>query len=421
MSNRSVARRHLASWLAVTGVLLIMVAMVAAVAVGATQQRRRDPDRPRAPGLPRVALPDEPFIINTHEIAEVRVVVVTRGLSHPWGMAFLPGGDMLVTEREGQLRMIRDGVLDPEPIDGVPEVLAQRLSGLMDVALHPEFAQNRLVYLSYTRPLGERRATVALVRGRLDGMALRDVEDVFVAEPWGGSTASARIGFAPDGLLYLTVGGSFGTDAEGAHAQNPNSHAGKLLRLRDDGSVPDDNPFVGREGYKPEIFSMGHRNQQGLAFHPETAAPWATEHAVQGGDELNVIEPGKNYGWPVVSYGRQYNGPRVTERFWADGMQEPLVFWVPSIAPSGLTFYTGDRFPKWKGNLFVGSLMTGRIGRTGHVERIAFNENGEELAREWLLTELRQRIRDVKQGPDGLLYVLTEANEAALLRLEPVE
>ena len=421
MSNRSVARRHLASWLAVAGVLLIMVAMVATVAVGAAQQRRRDPDRPRAPGLPRAPLPDEPFIINTHEIAEVRVVVVTRGLSHPWGMAFLPGGDMLVTEREGQLRMLRDGVLDPEPIDGVPEVLAQRLSGLMDVALHPEFAQNRLVYLSYTRPLGERRATVALVRGRLDGMALRDVEDVFVAEPWGGSTASARIGFAPDGLLYLTVGGSFGTDAEGAHAQNPNSHAGKLLRLRDDGSVPDDNPFVGREGYKPEIFSMGHRNQQGLAFHPETAAPWATEHAVQGGDELNVIEPGKNYGWPVVSYGRQYNGPRVTERFWADGMQEPLVFWVPSIAPSGLTFYTGDRFPKWKGNLFVGSLMTGRIGRTGHVERIAFNENGEELAREWLLTELRQRIRDVKQGPDGLLYVLTEANEAALLRLEPVE
>ena len=328
---------------------------------------------------------------------------------------------MLVTERGGTLRMIRDGVLDPEPIDGVPEVLARGLSGLMDVALHPQFAQNRLVYLSYTRPIGERAATVALIRGRLDGMALRDVEDVFVATPWGGSTASARIWFAPDGLLYMTLGGSFGTDPDGAHAQNPNSHAGKLLRLRDDGSVPDDNPFVGREGYKPEIFSMGHRNQQGLTFHPQTGVPWATEHAVQGGDELNVIEPGKNYGWPVVSYGRQYNGPRVTERFWADGMQEPLVFWVPSIAPSGLTFYTGDRFPQWKGNLFVGSLMTGRIGRTGHVERIAFNENGEEVAREWLLTELRQRIRDIKQGPDGLLYVLTEADQAALLRIEPVE
>ncbi len=416
MSNRSVARRHPVPWLALAGVLVIVVA------VGAAQQRQRTPDaRTRPPGIPRVALPDAPFIINTHEIAQVRVVVVTRGLSHPWGMAFLPDGDMLVTEREGRLRMIRDGVLDPEPIDGVPEVLARGLSGLMDVALHPDFTDNRLVYLSYTRSLGEREATVALIRGRLDGMTLRDVEDVFVAEPWGGSTASARIAFAPDGLLYMTVGGAFGVGAGAGRAQDPSSHAGKLLRLRDDGSVPDDNPFVGRPGYQPEIFSMGHRNQQGLAFHPETAALWATEHAVQGGDELNVIESGKNYGWPVVSYGRQYNGPRVTERFWQDGMEEPVVFWVPSIAPSGLTFYTGDRFPAWKGNLFVGSLMTGRIGRTGHLERIVFTENGEELRREWLLTELKQRIRDVRQGPDGLIYVLTEANRAALLRLEPVE
>ena len=185
MSNRSVARRHLVPWLALAGVLCVVVA------VGAAQQRRRNPDVPRPPGLPRVALPDEPLIINTHEIAEVRVVVVTRGLSHPWGLAFLPGGDMLVTERQGRLRMIRDGVLDPEPVAGVPEVLARGLSGLMDVALHPQFAENRLVYLSYTRPLGEREATVALIRGRLDGMALRDVEDVFVAEPFGGSTASS--------------------------------------------------------------------------------------------------------------------------------------------------------------------------------------------------------------------------------------
>jgi len=292
-------------------VALVIISMVTAAAAqqrqGAARRRRADQgERVRPPGLPRVALPDEPLILNTHEIEQIRVVVVTRGLSHPWGMAFLPGGDILVTERAGTLRMIRDGVLDPEPIEGVPEVLARGLSGLMDVALHPEFVQNRLVYLSYTRPLGEREATVALIRGRLDGMALRDVEDVFVAEPWGGSTASARIGFAPDGLLCLTIGGSFGTDPNSAPAQDPNSHAGKLLRLRDDGSVPEDNPFVGREGYKPEIFSMGHRNQQGLAFHPETGVPWATEHAVQGGDELNVIEPGKNYGWPVVSYGRQY-------------------------------------------------------------------------------------------------------------------
>ena len=412
MRIRSSAWRPLSPWLVLAGVLGLVVA------VGAAQQRQPGPDRP--PGLPRGPLPDE-VVLNTHEIAEVRVVTVTRGLAHPWSMAFLPGGDMLVTERSGRLRMVRNGALDPEPIEGVPEVLARGLAGLMDVELHPEFAQNRLVYLSYTRPLGEREGTVALVRGRLDGMALRDVEDVFVAESWGGSTAAARIAFAPDGLLYMAVGGAFGTNPGESRAQDPASHAGKVLRLNDDGSVPDDNPFVGRSDYQPEIFSMGHRNQQGLTFHPDTAQLLVTEHAVQGGDELNVIEPGRNYGWPVVSYGRQYGGARVTDQFWAAGMQEPLVFWVPSIAPSGLTFYTGDQFPEWRGNLFVGSLMTGRIGRTGHLERIVFNENGEELAREWLLTELRQRIRDVKQGPDGLIYVLTEENDAALLRIEPVQ
>lgn len=412
MEISSATSRRLSVWLALVGMLVVVAA------AGVAQQRQDAEDRP--PGLPREPMPDA-LVVNTHEIAEVRVVTVTRDLSHPWGMAFLPGGDMLITERAGRLRMLRAGVLDPEPVDGVPEVMARGLAGLMDVALHPDFATNRLVYLSYTRPLGEREGTVALVRGRLDGMTLRDLEDVFVAQSWGGSTAAARIAFAPDGLLYLTVGGAFGTNPAESRAQDPGSHAGKILRLRDDGSVPDDNPFVGREGYKPEIFSMGHRNQQGLTFHPRTATPLATEHAVQGGDELNVIEAGGNYGWPIVSYGRQYNGPRVTDRFWADGMMEPLVFWVPSIAPSGLAFYTGDRFPEWQGNLFVGSLMTGRIGRTGHLERIAFNEDGEELAREWLLTELRQRIRDVKQGPDGLLYVLTEENEASLLRLEPVD
>ena len=414
MTNHFAPRRRRTPWFALAGLLVL----VTAGAVGTAQQ---DPEPEQPPGLPGVPLPDAPLIINTHDIAEVRVVVVAEGLSHPWGLAFLPDGGILVTEREGRLRMIRDGVLNPEPIDGVPAVLARRLAGLMDVAIHPDFAENRLVYLSYTRALGEAEGTVALVRGRLEGMALRDVEDVFVAESWGGSTASARFAFSPDGFIYLTVGGAFGVDTGAGRAQDPGSHAGKLLRLRDDGSVPDDNPFVGRPGYKPEIFSMGHRNQQGLTFHPGTGVPWATEHAVQGGDELNAIEAGKNYGWPVVSYGRQYNGPRVTERFWEDGMEEPIVFWVPSIAPSGLTFYTGDRFPEWKDNLFVGSLMTGRIGRTGHLERIPFTENGEELRREWLLTELRQRIRDVRQGPDGLLYVLTEEDEAALLRLEPVE
>ncbi|MCY4510392.1 MAG: PQQ-dependent sugar dehydrogenase [Acidobacteria bacterium] len=421
MGSHPAAYRRVVPWIALAVVLL-------APPVAAAQEEQAEPE---PPGLPRVSVPDEPFVINTHAIAEVRVAVVTKGLSHPWGMAFLPDGGILVTERDlGTLRMVRDGVLDPEPVAGVPEVFTGGLAGLMDVALHPDFDENRLVYLSYPRPLpdddpgarsadGGRTATVALVRGRLDGMALRDVEDVFVAEPFGGSTAGARMGFAPDGSLYLTVGGAFRTDPAESRAQDPGSHAGKVLRLNDDGSVPDDNPFVGREGYLPEIFSLGHRNHQGLTLHPETFAPLTTEHAVQGGDEVNVIEAGKNYGWPIVSYGRQYDGERVSARFWAPGMAEPLVFWSPSIAPGGLTFYTGDRFPEWQGDLFVGAMMTGRIRGTGHLERIVFNEVGEELAREWLLADLRQRIRDVRQGPDGLLYVLTDEDEAALLRLEP--
>ena len=393
--------------------------LVLALPVGAAPQQDEEEE---PPGLPAVPLPDEPLVLNTHAIAQIRVVVVARGLSHPWGMAFLPDGGILVTERNaGRLRMIRDGALDPEPLEGVPEVLSRGLAGLMDVALHPGFDENRLVYLSYTQPLPDETGTVAVVRGRLDGMALRDVEEIFVADPFGGTTAGARMAFAPGGLLYLTVGGAFRTDPLDSRAQDPGSHAGKLLRLRDDGTVPDDNPFAGRPGFKPEIYSLGHRNQNGLTLHPETFAPMTVEHGVQGGDELNLLEAGRNYGWPVVSYGRQYTGVPVGDGFWAPGMDEPLVFWVPSIAPSGLTWYTGDRFPAWRGNLFVGSMMTGRIPGTGHLERIVFNENDEELARESLLTELRQRIRDVRQSPDGLLYVLTDAEDGAVLRIEPVE
>lgn len=396
--------------------------------------------RRRAPGLPRVELPDDSFVIHTHEIANVRVAVVTKGLSHPWSLAFLPNGDMLVTERAGKLRLVRQGTLVPEPIEGVPtDIVARSLSGLMEVALHPDFENNRLVYLSYSRKLSPRPGTVALVRGRLEGMRLVDVEDVFVADPWldppedpqnpPSVTSSARLAFAADGTLFMTMGGAFGVEradgtssflGKGMLAQDPMSHAGKLLRLNDDGTVPDDNPFVGQDGYRAEIYSMGHRNQQGLALHPETGVPYAAEHAPQGGDEINAIEPGGNYGWPVVSYGRHYDGPRIAKYFWQEGMKEPVVFWVPSIAPSGLTFYTGDRFPEWKGNLFVGSLMVGRVPRTGHLERIVFNDKGEELRRESLLQAQRQRIRDVRQGPDGLLYLLTEENRAALLRLEPV-
>ena len=383
-------------------------------------------------GIPRVELPDEPWIMNTHVIPEVKVSVVTRGINRPWSLAFLPKGDMLITERRGALRLVRDGVLVDEPIAGVPDdVLARSLAGMMEVAVHPHFADNGYVYLTYTRQVSGREGTVALVRGKLDGTSLVDVEDVFVAEPWGGSIAAARLAFVPgEDVMYMTMGGAFGADlVDGTQsffghaklAQDPNSHAGKTLRLRLDGSVPEDNPFVGVEGYKPEIYSMGHRNQMGLALHPETNQPWTTEHAPQGGDELNAIEAGRNYGWPVVSYGRHYNGVRISERFWEEGMEEPAIFWLPSIAPSGLAFYTGDAFPEWKGNLFAGALMTGRMPNTGHLERLIFSESGEELGREWLLTDIRKRIRDVRQGPDDLIYVLTEETDGALLKLEPVE
>ena len=383
-------------------------------------------------GIPRVELPDEPWIMNTHVIPEVKVSVVTRGINRPWSLAFLPKGDMLVTERGGNLRLVRDGVLVDEPISGVPDdVLARSLAGMMEVAVHPHFADNGYVYLTYTRQVSGREGTVALVRGKLEGTSLVDVEDVFVAEPWGGSIAAARLAFVPgEDVMYMTMGGAFGADlVDGTQsffghaklAQDPNSHAGKTLRLRLDGSVPDDNPFVGVEGHKPEIYSMGHRNQMGLALHPETHQPWTTEHAPQGGDELNAIEAGKNYGWPVVSYGRHYNGVRISERFWEEGMEEPAIFWLPSIAPSGLMFYTGDAFPEWKGNLFAGALMTGRMPNTGHLERLIFSEAGEELGREWLLKDIGKRVRDVRQGPDDLIYVITDETDGAMLKLEPVE
>ena len=367
-------------------------------------------------------LPDEPVIYRTFEQPRIRVTVVAQGLEYPWGMAFLPDGDILVTERPGRLRIIRDGVLDPEPISGVPYVGDGDvgIAGLLDIALHPQYVDNNLVYLTYSKPV-ENGATIALARGRFDGTALRDLHDVFVADPWGRRVdyAGSRVVFAPDGTLYMTIGGAFGTARP--LAQDPSTHVGKVLRLNDDGSVPDDNPFVGRAGYKPEIFSLGHRNQQGAAIHPETGDLWASEHAPQGGDEVNVILAGRNYGWPDVSDGREYRGARVAERPWQDGMERAAIVWLPSIAATGMTFYTGDRFPAWQGNLFVAGLMTGRIWGTGHVERIVLNRNGEELRREWLLAELGQRIRHVSQSPDGLLYVLTDAKNGALIRIEPVE
>jgi glucose/arabinose dehydrogenase len=400
--------------------LLLAVSIVTGVtgAAGTAQQRGRGGRL--SVGVAEVPLPAGPVVFDTAEEHKIRVSIVARELSHPWGMAWLPNGDILVTERAGRLRLIRGGALDPTPISGLPPMHVRGLAGLLDVALHPNFAANKLVYFSYVKD-GEKGATTAVARGRLDGMALTGVQDVIVTESWmkgndlGDGRFGSRIIFARDGTLFVTCGDRDRPDG----GQNPNDHFGKVIRVNDDGTVPKDNPFVGRAGYRPEIYTLGQRNQQGLAFNPVNGELWASEQGPNGGDEINVIKPGRNYGWPIVSYGRQYAGPNQSEVPWKEGMELPIVFWVPSIATSGLTFYTGDKFPAWKNNVFVGAMRQGEIDRTGHIERIVFNDKWEEIRREQFLLEMRQRIRDVRQGPDGYLYVLTDEDHGALLRIEP--
>ena len=366
-------------------------------------------------GIPVPRLGAGPFVFDTAEQHKIRVSVVARGLSHPWSIAFLPDGGMLVPERPGRLRVIRNGTLDPTPIAGVPPVRTDGNGGLMDVALHPQFAVNRLVYLTYTKPVGNGRGTPSLVRGRLDGNTLTDVRDLLVPEAYDGNSGlNGRVVFGRDGMVYFSTGGNIGKIA-----QDPASLRGKILRLRDDGSVPPDNPFAGRAGHRPEIFTMGHRNTLALIVHPETGALWNSENGPNGGDEINIILPGRNYGWPLVSFGRDYPGPRISEHPTREGMESPLVVWLPQIAAAGMAVYTGDRFPAWKGNVFVGSMRTGGIPGTGHLERIVFNAKTEEIRRESMLNELRQRIREVRQGPDGYLYLLTDEEDGALLRIEP--
>ena len=367
-------------------------------------------------------LGEGPWEYTTRQPAvDIRVSVVARGISHPWGLAFLPDGNFLVSERGGALRLIRDGALVPEPIAGTPEVAEASSGGLMDIALHPDFESNGWVYFAYAKPGpvpdgANYFATTALGRGRFDGRTLSDVEDVLVADAWSTAPGGhgSRILFAPDGTLFMTQPHRREPD----RAQNTMDHVGALLRINDDGTVPDDNPFVDTDGYLPEIYSYGHRVGEGLAFHPQTGALWATEHGPLGGDELNIITAGGNYGWPLVTYGRDYDGTRVSDRPWREGLIAPELFWVPSIATSGLMFYTGDVFPDWQGHVFAGGLMTARVAGTGHLQRLVFNENGEQ-GRESLLVDLHQRIRDVKQGPDGLIYVLTEEEDGALLVISP--
>jgi aldose sugar dehydrogenase len=387
---------------------VIAFMVVSMLAVG---HARQGPDI----GLPVPPLAVGPFEFDTAEKQKIRVSVVTKGLSHPWSLVFLPDGSMLVTERPGRLRVIRNGVLHPTPISGVPRVRTDGNGGLMDIALHPRFAENRLVYFTYTKPVDNGKGTPTLARGRLERDALAEVRDLLVPDAFDGNSGlNGRVVFGRDGMVYMSTGGNIGKVA-----QDPASLRGKILRLRDDGSVPPDNPFVDRAGHRPEVFSLGHRNTLALIVHPETGAVWNSENGPQGGDEINIILPGRNYGWPIVSFGRDYPGPRISDHPTREGMESPLVVWIPSIATSGMAVYTGDRFPRWKGNVFVGGMQAGRIPGTGHLERIVFNARTEELRRESMLVELRQRIREVREGPDGLLYLLTDEEDGALLRIEP--
>jgi glucose/arabinose dehydrogenase len=336
------------------------------------------------------------------------VETVARGLVHPWGLAFLPDGKMLVTERPGRLRVVtRDGKLSP-PVTGVPPVVAGGQAGLLDVALDRDFTNNRTIYFSFN---AERGGLIAVARAKLNSdAALSDVTIIFREHSRGGSNNhGSRIAQAPDGNLFVTLGDHFGPRDE---AQNLALDNGKIVRISPTGEIPQDNPFVGKQGARPEIWSYGHRNAQGLAFNPASGKLWEQEHGPQGGDEVNIIEKGRNYGWPVIGYGVDYGGAKIHEATTKRGMEQPIKYWVPSIAPSGMAFYTADLFPAWKGNLFIGALKAKMLVR--------LELEGEKVVKEErLLTNLRERIRDVRQGPDGAIWLVTDNSDGRVLRVVP--
>jgi glucose/arabinose dehydrogenase len=344
---------------------------------------------------------------------KIAVDTFAKGLDHPWALAFIPGGSILVSERPGRLRIVsRDGKLSL-PLAGVPKVFASGQGGLHDVLLDRSFAENRTLYFCYAEPASG-GARTALARARLvdEGAAgLTDLAVIFRQEGplSSGNHFGCRIAQTRDDNLFLTLGEHFTTRDQ---AQNLGNHLGKIVRIRPDGAVPPDNPFVGRSGAKPEIWSFGHRNPQGLAIHPVTGRLWEHEHGPRGGDEINIIEKGKNYGWPVIGYGIDYSGARIHASTHKEGMEQPIWYWVPSIAPSGMAFYTGDLFPSWQGNLFVGALAGEGLVR--------LDLDGEKVRKEERLLEpLRERIRDARQGPDGALWLTTDSSSGRILRISP--
>ncbi|MCG6121382.1 MAG: PQQ-dependent sugar dehydrogenase [Microvirga sp.] len=380
--------------------------------------RRKPSALPSSAGLALAALvagaaPAAADVFQT-ESGPVNVETLASGLEHPWGLAFLPDGAMLVTERAGRLRVVTpDGALS-QPISGTPAVAASGQGGLLDVALDPDFADNGLIYLAFAEAR-DGGAALAVARGRLDaeGLALRDAEMIFRQEPAvaGGRHFGGRLAFAPDGALFVTAGdrGDRSDDA-----QEPANHIGAVMRIDPDGSVPAGNPGESREGWAAEIWSIGHRNIQGAAINPATGELWTVEHGARGGDEINIPEAGLNYGWPVISFGRHYSGGAIGEGTSRPDMEQPVYYWDPSIAPSGLTFYEGDAFPEWRGDVFVGALA----GQ--HLARLSV-DGSAIVGEERLLADLGERIRDVRTGPDGLIYLLTDNPDGRILRLSPAD
>ena len=378
---------------------LLIVAVAAAICATTRADAALEPARPPPPQPARV--------IKTG----YKVIEIAKGLDHPWSMAFLPDGSILVTERIGRLRLIQGGWLRPEPISGVPAVHTGSQAGLFDIVLHPKFVQNNIVYLTYAAGTKAANGT-QVARARFDGRALQDLHVIFKAMPlkdtdnhYGG-----RMAFLPDGTFALTIGEGFEYREK---AQDLTSDLGKIVRLNEDGSVPQDNPFVGQASVRPEIYSWGHRNEQGLIFDAQSGRLYETEHGPRGGDELNIIVAGKNYGWPVITYGMDYSGAYVSPYTQRAGLEQPVIYWTPSIAPSGLAMYHGDKFPAWRDDLFVGALAF------KHLRRIHLDERGNVIDQEQLLNDLHWRIRDVRTAPDGYLYVCTDDADGRVLRIEP--
>jgi aldose sugar dehydrogenase len=404
-------------------VALVVVGVVLAGAAGLAQNTATPAGQRGAPPAPQIPtgrqgrggypLPALPGVFETYQ-HKVRVSVVARGLDRPWSLLILPDGDMLVSMRyAGEIRSIRKGVLDPKPLAGLPE-----MRRIFDLAMHPKFAENRWIYFGYAKPVDQARTAMVLARGRYEGGSLANVQDLYVSDPTlaGGS----RIAFAPDGTVYMTISGAGGRQPGGADPRKLDTAYGKVIRVRDDGTVPPDNPFVGTPGARAEIYSLGHRDHFGMAPHPVTGQMFHVELGPYGGDKVNILKAGGDYGWPDYGYGRNNDSSPMGSPA-TPGIEPALLVWLPGITPSGLLFYTGDKFPAWKGNLMVGSIVRGRTNGASGVERVVFNDKMWETRRETFLSELKQRIRDIRQGPDGLIYLLTEEVDGGVFKLEPAD